>query len=444
MENKKNALVLSVGGTPEPLIKVIKSLNPNLVYFLHTKETQQITQNIISETGDLIEYRFEKLDNSDDLEEAFLKSRIIMSNLKEENYTINVDFTGGTKTMVAGLVLATIKEECDYTYVGTSSTIGRDKYGVGTVKTGFEQIKKQFDPFETYAVFEFENGKQFFNKYQFEASYENFKSAQNKLEDTSLIEIAGIYIKIVNFYDKWDKFNDKIGNSRLNYYLENEIKNVIDNNPKLEKHFKQKEPELYNQINNNIKFLNKKLSSYDKNIKKDINYYLPDLLNNISRRIEEGKYDDAVARLYRCIELIAQLNLNQIDLINENTLKVNKTFLIDKKRFINNADFETYNIVERMKPTNWYNKNKKSFGLTLTNSYKLLKCFNIEIGDKYLNDNDLRNNVKMRNESILAHGLNSITMESAEKLYKQVFEYAKETCPHLKEYMNLSEFPKFK
>jgi CRISPR-associated protein (TIGR02710 family) len=441
----KNALVLSVGGSPEPLIKIIKSLNPDLVYFLHTRETIQMTKEIINETGDSIEYCFEQLTNSDDLEEAFLKSRIIMGNLKEKDYVINVDFTGGTKTMVAGLVLATVKEDCNYTYIGASSTIGRDKDGVGTVKNGFEEIKKQFDPFETYAVFEFDNGKRFFNKYQFEASDENFKLAENKLEDEYLKDLTEVYIKIVNFYDTWDRFNTKIGKkSPLNHYLEVEIKKIIDDNPKIKKHFIEKEPTFYNQICDNIKFLNKKISSYDKNIKNDINYYLPDLLNNSYRRIEEGKYDDAIARLYRCIELIAQLNLNKIGLINENSLKVNKTFLIDKKSFNNKADFETYNIVDRMNPVNWNNQKKKSFGLTLTNSYELLKCLHIEIGNEYLEDKDLRNKIKKRNESILAHGLNSIDKKSAIELYEKVLEYAKETCPQLEEYLSLSKFPKFK
>lgn len=52
-------------------------------------------------------------------------------------------------------------------------------------------------------------------------------------------------------------------------------------------------------------------------------------MNNAYRRIEEGKYDDAVARLYRAIELIAQLGLINEGLINENILWDNKEFKID-------------------------------------------------------------------------------------------------------------------
>ena len=71
------------------------------------------------------------------------------------------------------------------------------------------------------------------------------------------------------------------------------------------------------QINENLEFLKLKISK--RGIKTgDVKYYLPDLLNNAYRRIEEGKYDDAVARLYRSIELTAQLGL-----VNEGVVDVN-------------------------------------------------------------------------------------------------------------------------
>jgi len=36
---------------------------------------------------------------------------------------------------------------------------------------------------------------------------------------------------------------------------------------------------------------------------------IADILNNARRRMKEGKYDDAMARLYRTVELIAQYRL---------------------------------------------------------------------------------------------------------------------------------------
>ena len=38
MSNKK-VLVMTVGGSPEPLIYSINEIKPDLVYFIHTKES---------------------------------------------------------------------------------------------------------------------------------------------------------------------------------------------------------------------------------------------------------------------------------------------------------------------------------------------------------------------------------------------------------------------
>lgn len=343
--------------------------------------------------------------------------------------------------MVAGLTLATMGENCDYTYVGASSNImGRDKEGTGTVQSGFELIKKQTDPLYKYAVIEFGRGTEFFNKYQFEAANENLNLALNKLDDEKYLKLSQLYIKIVNFYDSWDKFTNKIGTSPLNYYLKKEILNEIDNNQEILNYFNSKEKDFYNQIKNNILFLNQKVLKRDKHLEKSINYYLPDLLNNASRRIDERKFDDAVARLYRAIELIAQVNLNKIGLIDENRLNVNKVFHIKKDIFEEIADYNTKEIVSTWKE---YKDYKKTFGIPLYKSYQLLKLLNIKIGENFLNDKELSEILRARNDSILAHGIKPISEEKTLELYKKIYEYAEKTCPHLKEYMELSKFPKF-
>ena len=74
----------------------------------------------------------------------------------------------------------------------------------------------------------------------------------------------------------------------------------------------------------NLNFLENKISNGNLKIE-NLHYYLSDLLNNAQRRIKEQKYDDAVARLYRITELIAQINLFELDLINDYNLN-NKVF----------------------------------------------------------------------------------------------------------------------
>lgn len=202
------SLILSCGGSPEPLIFCINDFKPDFVYFLCSNDSVDIANDIADECN-LTQNQFalKCVSNHQSLEDSFAKSREIIQELKKEYDNIHVDFTGGTKPMVSGLVLAAIGEECTYSYVGTEGLDGRDKDGLGVVQDGFESIKDQRDPYDVFAVMEFNNGIEFFNKYQFEAAKLNFKQASEKLESENLKEIAELFAEIVDVYDSWDKFN---------------------------------------------------------------------------------------------------------------------------------------------------------------------------------------------------------------------------------------------
>ena len=145
----------------------------------------------------------------------------------------------------------------------------RNKDGVGIVISGHEQIKPQKDPNDTYAVLEFNRGKNFFNHYQFEAAIQNFKEAEAKLDDGELKDLAKFYIKLVNFYQKWDKFNDrieiynekldKIESFKLPSYFYKEIIQKCPNEL-LNNDFDNSE-EFINQLNNNLEFLRLKIQN---------------------------------------------------------------------------------------------------------------------------------------------------------------------------------------
>ena len=278
----QKALVLSVGGSSEPLIYSIKTYKPDFIYFLHSKDTREHVDITLKEFDyDSSQYLLKELKNPQSLEESFSKSREIISSLKKD-YDVNVDFTGGTKPMVAGLVLAAIGEECKYSYVGsTKGREGRDKDGVGVVVSGFEEIISQKDPYDLYAVVEFNRGMDFFNKYQFTAAKSNFSAASEKLEDENLKELANLYVDLVELYDVWDKFNNLIADKKtLNRYLENQILKKINDSENIRNTLEDEAPGFLSQIEANIEFLKLKISRKGVINLKNVKYYLPDLLNN--------------------------------------------------------------------------------------------------------------------------------------------------------------------
>ena len=435
------ALILSCGGSPEPLIFSIKNVNPDFVYFLCSDDSKKEVDDILIDANFSKEnYDIKVVNDHESLDESFAKSREIINELQTDYDDIHIDFTGGAKPMVAGLVLAAIGENCSYSYVGSKDSKSRDKNGLGIVQTGFEKIKEQKDPFEIFAVMEFEKGMDFFNRYQFDAARSNFEDATKKLESKSLKELSNLYIELVNLYDLWDKFNNITAHKKtLNSILEN-ILNEINSSDNLKNYLSNEYPKFIPQIEDNIEFLKLKISRRGIIKTSDVPFYLPDLLNNASRRIDEAKYDDAVARLYRAIELIAQVKLTQNNLINEHILQSNSEFKINTisiKELDNNA------VNDVVSGFNEYDESKKTFKIGLKKSYQLLEAIGSEFASDYLEDDDIRNNLSLRNSSILAHGLKPIDETKANELYSQVFEYAKKAFPEVEKFMKMAEFPKF-
>ena len=181
------------------------------------------------------------------------------------------------------------------------------------------------------------------------------------------------------------------------------------------------------------------------NQKEAMKYYLPDLLNNAHRKIEEGFFDDAVARLYRAIELIAQVSLNIHDLIDVEKFKNHKVFHINRKQFKTQTKFDPE--IPKM-IQNWnikeYEDRDKTFKVPKDKSYKILEAFGEDLAKKYFADERLKNAVNKRNDSILAHGLNPMNKKDAEDLYNRVLYYSKFFWVDIEKYMKMAEFPKFK
>ena len=452
----KTALILTIGLATEPSIKRINSLKPHLVYFIHSKKSKENALFIIEETG-INNYDFKELDDHESVDDAFIKSLECINELKDQGYEVIGDFTVGTKPMVAGLVMACIEGKIEYKYLGESDDDSRED-GMGPVRSGFEQTKDQENPYENRAINEFKSGKEFFDKYQFIAARENFLNAGKKLKYSDLKERSELFIKIVDFYESWDKFNDTIKTRgqygkeidvKLNNFLEDEILNQIESSEHLLKYFNEEMPNFYKQLKMNKRFLDLKISE-DEDIRKNIPYYLPDLLNNAERRINEGKYDDAVARLYRTLELIAQLRLNQSRLIDQETLNKKKSFLVIKKS-VNKKASSKEKAELKYKNIAKYKSNNKFMNIDLGSSYALLNILSRYRDDNFSESTQIlvknfyrvQGVFQKRNTSILAHGLLPINEGNAKQLYKLTLKHAMLYSDRIDVHMRYSKFPLF-
>jgi CRISPR-associated protein (TIGR02710 family) len=219
--------------------------------------------------------------------------------------------------------------------------------------------------------------------------------------DPEIIEKLERYKQLVNGYSTWDKFDHR---KAL------EILRTFDNS-------------LIN-IDRNRKFLlemERKEWGYD--------LMIPDLLNNAKRRMDEGKYDDAVARLYRTTELIAQHRLDENYGIKSSDVDLWK--------------LQTFPQLEE-KTVEKYEKMRDKDGkikLSLSKDYELLNDLNDGMGKKFFDDQELKNLRSKRNFSILAHGLEPVKKEDAEKMFQKVKkEYAKTVIEDFDDKIKKSEF----
>jgi CRISPR-associated protein (TIGR02710 family) len=440
----KKALIIHVGNNYGRSVKSIEKINPDLVYFIHSQSHIELIEKIIHETDVSFEKRKCLIEDIQSITESYEKSKMIFRELDDEGFEIHVGISNGTKAMVVGLSLASVGYDCEFSYVGSVKN-GREN---GEVKPGFEKVFDEFHPMKQLATIEINRAKKYFNNYQFSESRTYFEIAKNSSYNPERMDM---YIRIVNLYQYWDKFenmipytkkNGQLSKTKLGYYLKTMIKKEIDDNENLKEYFYNYELDFMNQLDKNIKFLEKKISR-DGDIKEgDIYYYLPDLLNNAQRRIDEEKFDDATARLYRVAELISQIRLYEKGLIEKKRLEKDKVFHIEKENVVRNYPM---NVIEYIsKNRDFQDSDKKTVRLGLMEDYEVLKILGDELAIKFLEDNELSNVLNGRNNSILAHGFVPSIEDDVNELFDRLIVYAKDTSDNLYKCMNYSEFPKFR
>ena len=438
----KKALIIHVGNAYGRSIKSIEKIKPDLVYFILTENYRKFFDKIIEESDDSYEKRECIINDFQSIMESYEKSKKIFKELKNEEYEIHVGVSNGTKAMVVGLSLASVGYECEFSYVGSEENGRKD----GDVKEGFEKVFDEFHPMKQLATIEINRAKRYFNNYQFKESLDYFNIAKESSYNPKRVDV---YLKIVKLYQYWDKFENMIpyinkknkpAQAQLGYYLKL-IKDEINMDEKLKNYFYTYELDFMNQIDKNIVFLEKKISR-DGYIKEgDVYYYLPDLLNNAQRRIEEEKFDDATARLYRAAELIAQIRLYENGLIEKKRLEKKKIFHLEKENIVKNYPI---NVIEYVcKHPDFQNPERDTVRLGLSQDYEVLKILGDELATEFLDDNEIYNRLFERNNTILAHGFMHSKRENTCELCNKITQYSEKTVKNLEQCLIYSKFPKF-
>jgi CRISPR-associated protein (TIGR02710 family) len=387
------------------LLYSIKDTNPDHVVFFGSDKSKntinslkkQYHNEFKSDFNESEKYDFVNLINIDNFNECFDKFKEKLLEYKED--IIKIDYTSGTKTMtMTAAISATIYKKDLFLVAGKR---GEDSI----VKRGTEEKKVQ-NLYQVYDKFILDKIKDAFNSNRFQTGLE-------LLEETRDLENKESYLKLLKLFDLWDKFNHEEA-----YNICNDFNNEFEHFPELKnKLYKNKQV-----INIIVKPKKEKIACY---------YILADLLNNAIRRANEGKYDDAIARLYRSLELIAQIKLKigyKLKTSNIDLEKVKK-HVKDDSKYINHLTQKSIN---------------KSIKLGSKESFTLLEKLNNEIGKEYFKHEDkIKNQSSLRNMSILAHGLQHRSEKEYQEFKGTVFNIAKKLDENIENHMREAEFPRF-
>lgn len=370
------AMIISVGGTIQPIVKSISEYSPEFVSFFASQDTVSKLIEIESELKNNsvnIKREITLIDDVNDLYHCYNKSIEAVKRVLSKGYNkdeVIVDYTGGTKNMSVALALASINFGFSYSYVGG---IERTKEGVGIVIDGQEKIYQSINPWDFLAIDDKKRISNFFNTYHFKAA----RDICNELSEKTG-KIKFLFRKIaflIDFYYNWDLFNYtqalQILNRKEIYELEEcEDAGIRDF---------AKKTFLFKDF----------IEKLSKNSNKPTLNLILDLFANAERRFEQGKIDDAVLRLYRIVEMIAQYKLLTYYEINTSNVDLTK-------------------IPETLRTE--YDKRDESgkIKIGLNQSYRLLRALDDDLGKIFEEEQRNFNNIQnARNNSYLAHGFSS-------------------------------------
>jgi len=388
-EHQKKAMIISVGGTTEPIVASICACGPEFISFLASQEScakiPECLRDAKEKSGRLASFEQTLVDDVNDLVHCYGKAEEAVQRVLAKGYPgseVMVDYTGGTKNMTAALTLAAVSHGFSFSSVGGRE---RTKEGLGIVKDGSEEVRRSLNPWDIMGIEARRDIALLFNQFQFTAAQERIAGLKGKnVRFPSRYEKLGF---MVEGFQLWDLFRHSEAQQRFSRARLEELAELDDI------FFRQ--PALATL--KLLPFLQKLTEDKKKN---PISLCLLDLYANAERRFQEGKIDDAVLRLYRVVEMAAQARL--VTAWSIDTSNVDRTRIPETVR----AEY-----IKR------YAAPDGQIKISQAAAFRLLEALGDELGRTFSqHEQKFKNIQKARNDSYLAHGFQSIGQNAFQSL----------------------------
>ena len=401
-EGANTVLILSVGQTIEPLEFALAEHTPQGVVFVASQGTQAVAGELVRRYGNSLRFHTLLLDDPEDLGEVFRKGReALQKALEWEARTIVADITGGTRTMSAGLVLALTGQGVTFSYVG-----GEQRDQMGRVKSGSERLRVLEDPTFRYGLREWEGFRRAWNQCDYRAAQDFLSELLARPLSPSERRFYQHLQGITEGLLAWDLFRHEEARAKLKEHLEPAlgIAEAWGHGAKV-------------RVLQALQEGQGRLEQICKRKGKPTFALLADLLANAERRAARGRYDDALARLYRAIEMAIEADIFEREGV---LIYDEKTFTGSYQQHIGWAGRynEASGLREALQVAAGFDG---ALGHTNTLSQRLYS--------DYTATGRLGNLLKWRNESILAHGSRPVGEQEYARLRDYLREFGLEPAP---------------
>jgi len=292
----ERVLIATVGYTEDPLQYSIVEHEPHGLLLIASQDSLDTAASIRQSFRDLYS-RVLVIEDAESLIESFKAARKAYSMAKQwEAKAVIADLSGGTKPMTAGAALALSGLGVVFSYVGGGR---RDQHG--RVLTGSEELRLLEDPTERFHEHELRAFRNAWNYGRMDAAADNLKYIlqRESLLSPSEKRFYESMLHVVRGLGSWDRFHHSKALEEMERGLPVALAIA----------------EAWRH-GSKVRVLSELESQLDhlRTIAAKTGYptfsLLADLLANADRRAEAGRYDDAVARLYRALELAAEADLH--------------------------------------------------------------------------------------------------------------------------------------
>jgi CRISPR-associated protein (TIGR02710 family) len=395
----KKVMILSLGGSAEPVINSIKKGKADYYYFFCSSgpkgsehlvdapgnpcgdsrkakcpkcEEVFYTGNpqgpaIVFQTGlPKEQYELVTITDPDDLTECYTSLLATAGKIRElfgESCIVVANYTGGTKTMSVALALMGILNEAWQMSINKGPRNDLIKVKVGDTPVAV-------DKWRLYSEHQLIIARKAIHHYDY-AHAESVLSdiLAHPLDRQTANDIQNA-VNVCRAFDLWDKFRH-----------EEALDLLIGS--------KTKFPQLIIALKK-ILGQQRTVSGYE---------LVGDLLNNADRRAYRGYFDDAVGRLYRATELFAQIRLKNSHGLDSGNMKLNDLPSELRPKYQNRVR----------------EGNRLVFGLR--DDYALLADLNDPLGLAFeMKSKQIMDTLKKRNNSIFAHGSNPLSSADYRKV----------------------------